>query len=109
MFNESQPEGGVESRAEHLKAARGLAEEMAPRLEAEFPLVHAKLNAYLENDFVDDEGNELDAGEMKRVEVWATVPPARFGDGQQLESLFRLQFSDGEVREVTFPLLGPNQ
>lgn len=48
----------------------------------------------------------LDAGQMKRVEVWVVVPRAAFRGGEA-DGRFVLRFSGGPDQTVDFPLLGP--
>jgi cytochrome c oxidase accessory protein FixG len=45
--------------------------------------------------------------EMKRTEIWVTVPRTVF-ESETIDGKFRLRFDDDQVHEVTFPLLGPS-
>lgn len=62
-FFGEQDKNPQETRTEHLQAAAELAAEIMPQLK-NYPATHNHLTQHLENDFVDDEGQELDAGEI---------------------------------------------
>jgi cytochrome c oxidase accessory protein FixG len=49
----------------------------------------------------------MNAEEIKRVEIWVSVPADTFEKGKR-NGLFRLQFDDGFVTDIPFPLLGPS-
>ncbi len=49
----------------------------------------------------------LEPQEMKRTEIWISIPASAFEFGNS-EGVFELRFSDGYVHTVTFPLLGPS-
>ena len=50
---------------------------------------------------------DLAPGEMKRIEAWIIIPKDAFTT-TTIDAQFRLNFSDGVVREPVFTLLGPD-
>lgn len=52
--------------------------------------------------------NELEPGEMIRVESWVIVPRDAFND-DSVGGVFRLSFSNGTSENVPFTLLGPSK
>ncbi len=50
----------------------------------------------------------LDGGEMRRVEIWVMAPSTAFA-GDTMPVNFLLEFSDGQVLERSFTLLGPSE
>ncbi len=49
----------------------------------------------------------LDGGEMRRVEIWVMTPASAF-ESDAMPVTFLLEFSDGQVLERSFTLLGPS-